>query len=62
MARLFCTYFVPIQILQFQSTDRRDWNFLGGGGFCKTEELYWHFQRGGGMDIFWNNTTIFMNN
>ena len=49
---------------------RRDWNFLGGGGFCKDQkfkEMYeasLEFQRGGGlrknpfhsggMDIFWN--------
>ena len=36
---------------------RRDWNFLGDGGFCKAKkfkEMYeayrnWNFQRGGGV-------------
>ena len=38
---------------------RRDWNFLGGGGFCKAKkfkEMYeaysnWNFQRGGGEGL-----------
>ena len=42
---------------------RRNWNFLGGGEFCKAKhlkkcmKLYWDFQRGGNLvDIFLNYT------
>jgi len=37
------------------SPHRRDWNFLGGGGFSKTKnlkkwiEFNWNFQRGWGV-------------
>ena len=38
------------------SPNRRDWNFLGGGGFVtskklkiKCMKLNWNFQRGGGL-------------
>ena len=47
------------------SPHRRDWNFLGGGGFCRPKnlktfmKLNWNFQRGGGgIDIFWNYTLV----
>ena len=54
---------------------RRDWKFLGGGGFSKAQNLKLMYKallefperwasgglrknpfRGGGMDIFWNQT------
>jgi len=54
------------------SSERRDWNFLGGAGSLRPKKLKkcnkfnWNFQRvgdlgknpfrGGGMDIFWNYT------
>ena len=40
-----------------QVPHRRDWNFLGGGGFCQTKnlkkcmKLNWNFQRGWGRGV-----------
>ena len=64
---LFPLFFVrPLMLLlcSFRknpySRHRRDWNFLGDGGFCKAKKVkkcieLWNF-REGGMDIFWNYT------